>query len=471
MATPKIIDTILGVWPQWVACFTVTLLSISLGFAMGWTSPYIAQLTTEGSTLYLTGREASWVASLLPFGRVIGACAGSLVVEYMGSKRALLSAGGPLMIGWICTIVAHSAGWLYISRFCNGLSFGIFFSSFSLYIGEIASPNIRGALITMIVNGMPLGMLIGNTMGSRISMRWFGVISLIVIILYLGFFLYLPRSPYFYVNRNDMEEAKKTIQWYHRKSNVNEELELIQAFVKSAQTSVFRDRLRQIMSRKNRHIFIMVMILFIIMQISGLSSVVFYMEVIVTKAGVTAMHPADVVILAGVHGIIVGWISVYLMDRCSRKLLMGLSCLCIISAMILLGLHFKLLEHGYNVKYMEWMPILAMMLFMMISLGVTPVPSTLLSELFPSDLKGIAGFMASFTGAVFAFICSKTFHPLTEALTETYVFWIHAVLMIISLIYVITNVPETKGKTLKEIQEMLDREYAEQESQEATRRA
>ncbi|XP_076619134.1 facilitated trehalose transporter Tret1 [Colletes latitarsis] len=467
---PKIVETLLGVWPQWAACLTVTVLSISLGLVIGWTSPYIAQLTDKSSSLYLTEHEASWVASLLPLGRLFGACAGSVIVEYFGSKRALLSAGGPLLLGWICILCANSAVWLYVSRFSSGISFGVFFSSFSLYIGEIATPNIRGSLVAMIINGMPFGMLIGNTMGSHISMTWFAIISLILNVMYIGFFLALPRSPYFYVRKDDMEEAKRTIQWYHRKSNVGEELKIIQAFVQSARSTTFLDKLKQVIERRNRRIFIMVMILFIIMQLSGLNTIVFYMEVIVTKAKVTGMRPSDVVILSGVFGIIVGWVGVYLMDRCGRRLLMAISCISIIIAMILLGLHFLLLDHNYNAKNLEWMTILAMMLYTLISIGVAPVPSTMLAELFPSDLKSIAGFMASFTSALFAFISSKTFHPLSVLMSETYVFWMYAILMTLGLIYSVFNVPETKGKTLQEIQEMLTVDYEAQEPAPATRR-
>lgn len=100
----------------------VTLLSISVGLKIGWTSPYLAQLTKEDSPLRITDDEATWIVSLLPFGRLFGAMVGYLAMEYYGSKRSLLISGIPIMISWICIILADSAVWLYVSRLCAGKS-------------------------------------------------------------------------------------------------------------------------------------------------------------------------------------------------------------------------------------------------------------------------------------------------------------------------------------------------------------
>lgn len=376
-------------------------------------------------------------------------------MEYYGSKRSLLMSGIPIIISWICIIFANSAFWLYVFRVSAGISFGMYYSCFAFYIGEIASANIRGALVSTIVNGMPFGTLIGNIMGSHMSMMCFGLVSLVLTICFMTVFPLLPQSPHYYVRQNNAIEAKKTIQWYHRKSNVNVELEIIEDFVRSSKSTNFRDKINQVMERKNRRAFYMIILLFIFMQLSGLNTVTYYMEIIIRSAKVTSLEPATVVIISTGIGIVIGWISVYLIDRCGRKVLIAVSCGCVIIAMVLLGLHFLLLEQNFEPKSLEWLPILAMILFMMMSIGLIPVPSTILSELFPDDLKSIAGFTASITSALFAFICSRTYQPLIDLMSEKYVFWMYAIAMTVCLVYSITEMPETKGKTLQEIQDML----------------
>lgn len=82
---------------------------------------------------------------------------------------------------------------------------GMVFSCYPLYIGEVSAPSIRGALVSVIINGMPLGTLFGNIMGPNMPMMCFGIISLILTICYIITFVFLPRSPHYYVRRNDME--------------------------------------------------------------------------------------------------------------------------------------------------------------------------------------------------------------------------------------------------------------------------
>ncbi|KAK1131700.1 hypothetical protein K0M31_015861 [Melipona bicolor] len=428
---------------------------MSIGLMIGWTSPYLAQLTEEDAELHITDDEASWVVSLLPFGRLFGATAGSIIMEYYGSKRSLLISGIPIMISWICIIFADSAFWLYMSRICAGITFGMFFSCFALYIGEIAASNIRGALVSTIVNGMPLGSLIGNVMGSYVSMMCFGLVSLILTVCFMIIFPLLPQSPYHYVRENNAIEAKKTIQWYCRKSNVNVELEAIENFVRSSEQSSLRDKIAQITERKNRRAFSVIIVLFIFMQLSGISTVTFYMEIIIRSAKVTFLKPATIVIISSGIGIVVGWISVYLIDRYGRRILMAVSCGFVIVSMILLGLHFMLLEQNFDPKSLEWLSIVAMIMFMLMSIGIVPVPTTMLSELFPDDLKSLAGFTASITSAIFSFMSSRTYQPLVDLMTEKYVFWMYAFIMVLCLVYSIVEMPETKGKTLQEIQDML----------------
>ncbi|CAK9797998.1 Facilitated trehalose transporter Tret1 [Anthophora plagiata] len=466
----KLIESFLLVWPQWAACSAVSLLSVSFGLMIGWTSPYLAQLTGKDSEFFITEDEAAWVVSLLPFGRLFGAIVGSIIMEYYGSKKALLVTGVPVMFGWICIIFANSAFWLYISRFCSGISQGMFFSCFAIYIGEIASAKIRGALVSTIINGMPVGTLLGNIMGSQMSMMCFGIISLTLNTCYLAVFPFLPQSPHYHVRLDNENEAKKSIQWYNRTSDVKAELELIEDFVKSTESRGFRDTFKQILERKNRRVFTMILLLFVFMQLSGLNAVTYYMEIIVRSAKVQSLKPSTVVIISGVFGIVVGWISVYLIDLCGRRFLLAVSCSCVIVSMAILGLHFMLLDQNFDPQKLEWLPILGMILFMMMSIGLIPVPSTMLSELFPDHLKSIAGFSVSVTSAIFAFISSRTFQPLINLMTEKYVFWMYGVIMVVCLVYALTAIPETKGKTLQEIQEMLARESRQAErSSELTR--
>ncbi|XP_077267675.1 facilitated trehalose transporter Tret1-like [Temnothorax americanus] len=451
----KIFEALFRLWPQWLAALIVSLLSISIGIALGWTSPYLAQLTGENPPFRVTDEEGSWIASLLPLGRVLGAVIGSLTLEYVGSKMSVLLTGLPMILSWICIICATSPIWLYVSRIFSGISTGMITSCYPLYVGEISAPSIRGALVSLIINGFPIGTLIGNIMGPSMPMMYFGIISLIITLCYMAIFPFLPQSPYYYVQRNDTKRAEQAIRWYYRKPDVRSELETVEQFVKSTHAMTIRERLEQLQEPKNRRSFIMIILLFMFMQLSGLNTITFYMEIIVRKAMVTSITPSTVVIIISAICIIVGWAGAFAIDRCGRRILLAISSFSVMVSMILLGLHFFLLDYDYDPGNLEWLVILSLVLFALITFGFTPVPSTILSEIFPSNLKSVAGFVGSISSAIFAFVASRTYQPLIDLTSEKYVFWIYAVIIMISLIYSLTMVPETKGKTLQEIQDML----------------
>lgn len=114
-----------------------------------WSSPYIAYLTSPESKILITMDIASWVVSLLNLGRPIGAVFGAVAMNYLGTKTTILITTLPIALCWLFTIVANRVEWLYAARLLGGISLGKIYSSFSLYLAEIADPSIRGALIVL----------------------------------------------------------------------------------------------------------------------------------------------------------------------------------------------------------------------------------------------------------------------------------------------------------------------------------
>lgn len=122
---------------------------MQIGMMVAWSSPYIAYLTSSKSHIPITMNEASWIVSLLNLGRLIGAISGSVAVNYLGTKTTILVTSLPMAFCWLFIIVADGAEWLYAARFLGGIGLGKTYSSFSLYLSEIANPTIRGALIVL----------------------------------------------------------------------------------------------------------------------------------------------------------------------------------------------------------------------------------------------------------------------------------------------------------------------------------
>lgn len=149
--------------------------------------------------------------------------------------------------------------------------------------------------------------------------------------------------------------------------------------------------------------------------------------------------------------------SSLIVDRLGRRILLLLSSSIMAVCTILLGVYFYLANsENHDASNLGWLPIVSLCLFIiMFSLGFGPIPWLMVGELFAADIKGIAGSLSGSFNWLLAFIVTKTFSNLREAVGLGETFWIFSGLTVIGTIFVFFIVPETKGKTLQEIQVML----------------
>lgn len=151
------------------------------------------------------------------------------------------------------------------------------------------------------------------------------------------------------------------------------------------------------------------------------------------------------------------FVSVMVVDKLGRRLLLLVSALVMAIATIAMGVYFYMKENdNESVANLGWLPVSSLCVFIiMFSIGFGPVPWLMMGELFASDIKGVAGSIAGTSNWVLAFIVTKTFVNLKEALGSGETFWLFAGITLVGAVFVFVFVPETKGKSLNEIQDIL----------------
>uniref|UniRef100_A0ABD2XSX3 Major facilitator superfamily (MFS) profile domain-containing protein n=1 Tax=Trichogramma kaykai TaxID=54128 RepID=A0ABD2XSX3_9HYME len=436
---------------------------VELGLSSGWSSPYLAQLTAPDSSLPLTLEQASWVASLVNVGRFVGAFLGSLLVEYGGSKRAMLVNALPMTLCWILTCLADSPIWLYLARLSGGLCLGMAYSTYPLYVGEVALPRIRGALVSLVSFGGTVGIFLGIVAGSYLDMRLSAGIYLGPCLFLIILFVWLPESPHHLVKVNDLKKARESIEYYRAGYQVDEEFEAVQKFVRGQGTLAFWDRFCELLRQPPLlKATLLIVFLWTFMQLSGFNNVLFYMEMIVRDAGVTVIEPKVVVIFAGLAAVVASGLAIWIIDKYGRKILLTMSSLGVTLSMIGLAVQYLLIDGlpaaataGIS-STLQLLPIGSIVLYeIFFFLGFFCVPNAVLSELFPANVKCATACLASLAGAVFAFVSTKSYQPLVEAIGTSNVFFLQAVLAFLVTPYVALFMPETKGKSLQQIQDDL----------------
>ncbi|XP_011498158.1 PREDICTED: facilitated trehalose transporter Tret1-like [Ceratosolen solmsi marchali] len=430
-----------------------------VGLANGWSSPYLAQLSlkeTVDGIPKATDEQLSWVASLMNIGRIFGAAAGAVFQETMGRKMSLYFSGLPMMSGWICVAVATTVQWLYAARLLCGFAMGMIWTTLSLYLAEIADPEIRGSLILWNITTQSIGLFIGNLMGPYISMRVFSYISLVPNILFLMIFHLIPDSPYQHIMTGNVDKAEASLKWFRRKDNVKLELQELQDYVSSSKISLM-DRLRELNEPRYRKSFMMMFLINIFGYFGAYNVSNNYMEIIVanSRANVT---PSTIVTATGLCSIISGLLATFLVDKFGRRLLLVSSSLGMALSLTSLGLHFRLLDLGHDPKPLTWLPCICLLFYTIsYSAGCGCIPTALMGELFSPKLKTITSLSFSGTSAVFSSLSTGTFLPFLNLIGANYLFWFFAAGVYISVVYYYFYMPETMGKSLKDIQQPISK--------------
>lgn len=191
-------------------------------------------------------------------------------------------------------------------------------------------------------------------------------------------------------------------------------------------------------------------------QLSGINAVIFYMTTIFSDPKI-ALKPEYATIIVGAVQVIASFVATMTLDKLGRRLLLlvsdSLMALCTLALGVYSGVRAA---NSDAVEGLGWLSLLSLCVFIIaFSLGFGPVPWLMVGELFSSDVKGIAGSLTGTLNWTLAFIVTISYLPLSQSIGVSACFLIFTGLSIVGTLFSYFIVPETKGKSLKEIQEML----------------
>ncbi|XP_023314199.1 facilitated trehalose transporter Tret1-like [Trichogramma pretiosum] len=445
------------IYPQWIAGAGVNLLLIHIGVMGAWTSPTLAKLAESDSPIKLSVEQASWVASFLNLTRCFGGIIGPVCVNYLGSKKSILITLCPILLGWLLITLSDSFVWLYFSRLFSGLGLGMTFSVFPLYIGEVSIPSIRGALISLATLGAPVGQILATLCGSQLSVNEAAYVYLFLAIVTTALFFWLPESPHHLVKMKKHDAARESIQWYRAGQGVDDELVAVIKFVTTDGDMTFKEKLQRFktskpLQRATAHI----MALYTFVLISGSNVMMMYMEPILRDANFNLTDPSLFTVYINVIATVAAIGSIFLIDKCGRKFLLLVSSIGLSISLIGVMTFFILVDLNVDTVQWQWLPGVSLLIYMVsFFIGLLPVPNAILSEIFPANVRSVASCIAVLTAAFMSFVSIKSYQPMIDAMGHSYVFLIYAICTVAIIPYSIFLLPETKGKSLQQIQDEL----------------
>ncbi|KAK1137042.1 hypothetical protein K0M31_001570 [Melipona bicolor] len=446
-------------WPQYLAAITATLSMATSGSHIGWTSPILPKLKSPDSHVPITSDDASWIASFILLGSIPGNIIAGLIVNRLGRKTCLLLAGIPLTVSWILIIVAWSPYVLYISRFISGIGLGVAYVICPMYIGEIADKEIRGSLGSFIKLMVTFGELYAHAIGPFVSYEYLAYSCVIIPIIFFLTFIWMPESPYYLLMRNNEDKAMnslKRLKRYATEDQLEEDIEQIQK-------TVIRD-----LSDKghiwnlfdtpgNRRAVVISFGLQLVLQFSGLGAIEAYTQEILEEAD-TGLSAGIAVIVLSVLQLVAGVGAAALVDKLGRRPLLLVTTLLGGLSLTIAGA-FYLLKHymSINMTGFGWVLHASVIFYeLIIALGLNPLAYMMLGELFPTNVKGAAVSIANMWASLLAFFVSKMYQVISDSCGIYTSFGWFAVSCFLGIVFIFFMVPETKGKSLLEIQEELN---------------
>ncbi|XP_046976880.1 facilitated trehalose transporter Tret1-like isoform X1 [Vanessa cardui] len=443
----------LYLWTQIFAAFAVSMGSLIVGFSSGYTSP---ALPSMNRTLTITNEENSWIGGLMPLAALVGGIAGGPLIEYIGRRLTIMCTALPFFLGWMLIANAMNVYMVLAGRALCGVCVGIGSLAFPVYLGETIQPEVRGALGLLPTAFGNTGILLAFFAGTYLNWSHLAFLGAALPVPFFLLMILTPETPRWYVTKGRAEDARKALQWLRGKNiNIDKEMrDLTRSQAESDLTST-GNAFGQLFSRKYLPAVLISLGLMLFQQLSGINAVIFYASTIFQMAG-SSLDENLCSIIIGIVNFVSTFIATAIIDRLGRKMLLYISSVSMIVTLVALGSYFYVREVGTDVSSYGWLPLACLVIYVLgFSIGFGPIPWLMLGEILPSRIRGTAASMATGFNWTCTFIVTKSFHNIIAAINMYGTVWLFAVLCVIGLLFVVFFVPETRGKSLEEIEKKL----------------
>lgn len=416
-----------------------------------------------------TSFEIGWAMSNALVGCLIGAALSGYITDKIGRKKVLIFAGLLFMFSALGTAFSQTFTIFVMARIMGGIGIGLASCVSPMYIAEIAPAKHRGRLVSINQLTIVIGILaaqitnwliaepvpgdvsadfIRDSWNGQYGWRWmFGVEALPAFVFFL-FAWFIPESPRWLIKQNQINKAKEVLNKIGGQDYANKERKMIGDTLKK---ETGRVKLNELWKPSFRPILAIGIGLAVFQQWCGINVIFNYADEVFTSAGYTITDMLFNIVITGAVNLIFTLVAMKTVDNWGRKKLMliGSGALSVIYLLLaffyytqILGIHMLIL-------------VVAAIAFYAMSLA--PVTWVIISEIFPNRIRGAAMSLSVFALWTASLILTYTFPILNQGLGEgakgtAFTFGIYAIICIIGFILIGKYLPETKGKSLEELE-------------------
>jgi sugar porter (SP) family MFS transporter len=409
--------------------------------------------------------DQAWAVSCALIGCLVGASASGWLSDRLGRRRSLLVAALIFAISSTGTALANDFFGFVAWRIAGGIAIGMASGLSPLYIAEIAPAGRRGQLVCLNQIALVIGLLaaqivnwliakpvpphaalaeIAASWNGTTGWRWMFGATVVPAIAFLLGCLFIPESPRWLAQRGRWDEAGQVLRRLNGAEGAARALGNIRGTIAAAPGRSISAVLRDV---RYRQVLVIGVVLAVLQQWCGINVVFNYAQEIFASAGYAVSDTLLNIVITGVVNCLSTLVALMTVERWGRRLLMLIGCVGLASIYAVLG--------GCYVAGFQGLPLLLLVVAAIACYAMTLAPVTwvALSEIFPGEARGAS--MAIATTALWAacFLLTYTFPLLNAAAGTGLTFWLYAVICAAGALFVLRTLPETRGRTLEQIEE------------------
>jgi sugar porter (SP) family MFS transporter len=398
----------------------------------------------------LSSFQQELVTSLLLVGAAIGALFAGRIADRIGRRSTVLITAVVFVVGVALAAFCPDFYSLLAARVILGLAVGSASMVVPLYIGETAPPKIRGGLVSLNQLAITIGILVSylGDYGLASTRNWrlmFGLAAIPAVLLFVGM-LFQKESPQWLIMKGRDDEARQVLSRLRDPKDIEPEIAEVRQ-VSSQQKATLRD----LMSPRIRPLVTIGVLLAVFQQVTGINTVIYYAPTLLQGAGFGDNAALLANVVNGAVNVAMTLVAIRLLDRVGRRVLLIAGTSGMAVGMFLTGFAFiggDKLKGGLAV-----MAIVGLLVYTgSFAIGLGPVFWLLIAEIYPLRVRGAAMSMATIANWAANFVVTISFLTLISAIGTLGVFMLFGCLTLVALTYFIRKVPETKGRSLQQLE-------------------
>lgn len=397
-------------------------------------------------------------------GCILGVMTSGGLADRYGRKPLMIIASVVFIASAVGTEMCNSLSWFIVYRIVGGIGIGIASNISPIYIAEVSPAKVRGKFVSINQLTIVIGILsaqivnwliaepivagedILSSWNGQMGWRWmfwgegFPAMAFFILI------FMIPESPRWLAAHNNPDGAMRIFSLIGGKEHAKREFESLSSTLSQIKEKV---DLRMLFKGKVPKILLIGVVIAAFQQWCGINVIFNYAQEIFASAGYGVSDILFNIVITGVTNVVFTIVGMYTVDKLGRRSLLLFGAMGLAAIYTALGACYYFQISGIAVL------VLVMLAIACYAMTLAPITWVILSEIFPTRIRGMAMAVATFSLWVACFVLTYTFPLLNNELGSYGTFWLYGIISILGFVFVKYNLPETKGKSLEEIEREL----------------